>query len=464
MKKHLTVLTALVLLFTGICMPAVRAEETSFLDGMLALSGIQAQITPEKEQEMIAIAQFLSQDLTEETALEEMLSWDKDTILQKMEGYETPLEQFASKEEAAELLAEVIGQFAPLFQMSGEQMMDQAGDMMGAVAGMPDFSSSEDELYNDVAIDGFFNGTYWESGDLKLASVWQDGYYKILIQDGEQEWIYLCDEDQETGRKQGIGCGEPDQTEAQEDHGIAAFYTQWENNRDEMVWEKADGSKVIFSLIIDPLDETKWYRDDMMITLTWRGENAYDVYIEGNAMQEYTVWNYECLLDEEKDAMTGTGKKATFMGEIYTDAQAVFSFSEGRTVLTWTDDKEETAKDGLAFEGVDKTLTTKVWEVPEKYALSGTFGAGYYVITVIEIGTDPTVEHTYLCTYDRAAGTLTAVNPEEVDLETIMNRTWVDQSTLAGNATFEMPDDETMIWKESTGITGEEGIALILNP
>ncbi len=329
---------------------------------------------------------------------------------------------------------------------------------------MLDFSSPEDELYNDVSIDGFFNGTYWENGNLKLTSVWQDGYYKILIQDGGQEWIFLCEEDQETGRKQGIGCGDPDQTEAQEDQGIATFYTQWDNNRDEMVWEKADGSKVAFSRIIDPLDETQWYRDGMMITITWRGENAYNLYIQGYTMQEFTVWNYECLLDEDKDVLTGTGTKSTFMGDLYTGAQATFAFSEGRTELTWTDDKEETAKDGLVFEGVDKTLTTAVWEVPEKYAVSSSFAAGYYVVDVIEIGTDPTVEYMYLCTYDRTTGTLTAVNPEEVDMETILSQTWVDQSCLAGNAIFEIQDDETMVWKEATGITGDEGIILPMNP
>ena len=464
MRKYLTVLTALALLLTGICMTAVQAEESSFLGSMMAVSGTQSQITPEQEQELTTIVQYLTQDLTEETALE-ILSWDKDTILRKLEGYETPLEHFASKEEVAELLAGMIGQIAPLFQMSEEQMMDQAGNMMGMMAGMMDFSSSEEEdPYADVAIDGIFNSTYWESGDLKLTSVWQDGYYKILIQDGEKEWIYLCEEDHDTGWKKGIGCGDPDQTEIQEDHGIATFYTRWENNRDEMIWEKADGSQTVFTRIIDPLDETQWYREGMMLTLTWRGDNTYDLHIDGYGLQDYTAWDYFCVLDEDRDALTGTGKKATFMGDIYTDAQAVFAFSEGRTVLTWTDDQEETAKEGLAFEGVDKVLTTKVWELPEKYALSGAFAAGYYVMTVIEIGMDPTIEHTYLCTYDRTASMLTAVNPEEVDLEPIINQAWLDQSVLAGNASFEILDDETLVWKEATGITGDEGIVLTINP
>ena len=464
MRKYLTVLTALALLLTGICMPAVQAEESSFLGSMMAVSGMQSQITPEQEQELTTIVQYLTRGLTEETALE-ILSWDKDTILQKMEGYETPLEHFTSKEEVAELLAGMISQIAPLFQMPEEQVMDQAGGMMGAMADMLDFSVSEEENpYDGAAIDGFFNSTYWENGNLKLTAVWQDGYYKVLIQDGEKEWVYLCEEDQETGRKKGIGCGDPDQTETQEDHGIATFYTQWENNRDEMVWEKADGSKTVFTRIIDPLDGTQWYREGMMLTLTWRGDNSYDLRIDGYSLPDYTTWNYLCILDEDRDALSGTGTKSTFMGDLYTDAQAVFAFSEGRTMLTWTDDQEETAKEGLAFEGVDKTLTNEVWEVPEKYALSGSFAAGYYVMTVIEIGTDPTIEHTYLCTYDRTNSTLTAVDPKEVDLEPIINQAWLDQSVLAGNASFEILDDQTIVWKEATGITGNEGIILTLNP
>ena len=462
MKRYLTVLVALALVFAGIYMPAARAEEPSFLGSMLALAGIQAQITPEQELELEGIVQYLQQDLTEETA-SEIINWDKDTILQKLEGYETPLEHFASKEEAAELLAGIIGQIAPLFQMSEEQMKDQSGGIMETMAGMMDFSV-EDDPYAGVAIDGFFNGTYWESGNLKLTSVWQDGYYKILIQDGEKEWIYLCEEDRETGWKKGIGCGDPDQTEAQEDHGIATFYPQFENNGEEMVWEKTDGSKVVFSRIIDPLDETQWYREGMMLTLTWRGENGYDLQIEGYGLPDYTVWNYSCVLDDEKDALTGTGKKSTFMADVYTDAQAVFAFSEGRTLLTWTDDKEETAKEGISFEGVDKTLTTETWELPDKYATNCYFAAGYYIMSVAEIGTDPTVEHLYLCTYDRASSTLTAADPAQIDLEPIVSQTWLDQSELAGNATFEMLDDETMLWKEATGITGEEGIVLTLNP
>lgn len=465
MKKYLTILTALALLFTGICMPAVQAEESSLFGSMMALTGIQSQFTPEQEKELMAIVKFLGQGLTMETAVDEVSGWDKDAILKKLDGYETPLEHFASREEVAELLAGMIAQVAPLLRMSEEQMMDQAGGMMGAIADMMDSALSEGEdLYNDVAIDGFFNGTYWESGNLKLTSVWQDGYYRILIQDGGQEWIYLCEEDPETSWKKGVGCGDPDQTEAQEDHGVATFYTQWDNNRDEMVWEKADGSKVVFSRIIDPLDETQWYREGMMLTLTWRGDNAYELRIDGYALPDYTVWVYECVLDEDRDVLTGTGTKSTFRGDLYTNAQAVFAFSEARTMLTWTDDQEETAKEGLAFEGVDKALTKEVWELTEKYVLSGAFAAGYYVMTVIEYNTDPTIEHTYLCTYDRTASMLTAVDPGEVDLEPIVNQTWLDQSVLAGNASFEILDDQTIVWKEVTGITGDDGIVLTLEP
>ena len=125
---------------------------------------------------------------------------------------------------------------------------------------------------------------------------------------------------------------------------------------------------------------------------------------------------------------------------------------------------EESAREGLLFEGVDKTLTNEVWDLEEKYAVQGAFADGFYIMTVIEIGTDPTIEYQYLCTYDRTESILTAVDPSEVDLETIMNHTYLDLSCVAGSATFEMLDDEQMLWKEATGMTGDEGLVLTLVP
>ncbi len=117
----------------------------------------------------------------------------------------------------------------------------------------------EGDAYGEgFMIDEIFNGTEWESGDLHLTIVWQDGYYKAVVtENGEEKWVYLCeygdyiDEAAEAmfSSLTGIGTGDEELTEKQEDHGQAAFYYNFIT--EEMVWKKADGTDVIFTQAAD---------------------------------------------------------------------------------------------------------------------------------------------------------------------------------------------------------------------
>ena len=119
---------------------------------------------------------------------------------------------------------------------------------------MDGFAVEGDDGEEGFMIDEIFNGTEWESGDLHLTIVWQDGYYKAVVKErGEEKWVYLCeygdyiDEAAEAmfSCLTGIGTGDEELTETQEDHGQAAFYYNFIT--EEMVWQKADGTDVIFT-------------------------------------------------------------------------------------------------------------------------------------------------------------------------------------------------------------------------
>ena len=123
---------------------------------------------------------------------------------------------------------------------------------------MDGFAVEGDADEEGVVIDEIFNGTEWESGNLHLSIVWQDGYYKaVVMENGEEKWVYLCeygdyiDEAAEAmfSCLTGIGTGDEELTETQEDHGRTMFYYNFIKN--EMVWQKADGTHVIFTQAAD---------------------------------------------------------------------------------------------------------------------------------------------------------------------------------------------------------------------
>ena len=101
----------------------------------------------------------------------------------------------------------------------------------------------EEDEGGEFPVDVYFNGTFWESGDLKLEAVWQDGYYKIAILDGERELSYLCYLDEETGCLTGIGTGVEEFDEEQPDHGIGLFYIDDDGN---LVWQTPEGTETVF--------------------------------------------------------------------------------------------------------------------------------------------------------------------------------------------------------------------------
>lgn len=108
--------------------------------------------------------------------------------------------------------------------------------------GAEPLEGAEDEG-GEFPVDVYFNGTFWESGDLKLEAVWQDGYYKIAILDGERELSYLCYLDEETGCLTGIGTGVEEFDEEQPDHGIGLFYIDDDGN---LVWQTPEGTETVF--------------------------------------------------------------------------------------------------------------------------------------------------------------------------------------------------------------------------
>lgn len=123
---------------------------------------------------------------------------------------------------------------------------------------MDGFAMEGDADEDGFMIDEIFNGTEWECGDLHLNIDWLDGYYQaVVMENGEEKWVYLCeygdyiDEAAEAmfSSLTGIGTGDEELTESQEDHGQATFYYNFMT--DEMVWQKADGTDVIFTQAVE---------------------------------------------------------------------------------------------------------------------------------------------------------------------------------------------------------------------
>ena len=103
--------------------------------------------------------------------------------------------------------------------------------------------TEEEDIGGEFLVDEYFNGTFWESGDLMLDVVWQDGYYKVAIMDGETELSYLCYLDEETRCLTGIGTGVAEFDEEQPDHGIGLFYINEDGN---LIWQTPEGAETVF--------------------------------------------------------------------------------------------------------------------------------------------------------------------------------------------------------------------------
>ena len=295
----------------------------------------------------------------------------------------------------------------------------------------------EEDLSGDtIAVDADFDGTYWESEGLQMEAVWQDGYYKIAIRDGEKELSYLCREDPDTGDKVSIGTGMPEDDQA--DQGVASFHCSYAGSHLEIIWRKSDGSEVVFTPVQDPLDQTQWYAKNRLLTLFWRGQENYEVLVEIYGLPEYTNWTYQCTLDGE--TLKGPGQKDTMTGS--TKTSGVFTFTENRTGLLWQDEADGTE---LPFTGVDMELTRESWS-NEAGILSITFAAGWYDVHIYNYETEK--ETAFLCTLDRATGLLKALEPSEIDFGELEKYLYAERDLYAGGATFLKEDGDHLVWQE----------------
>ena len=108
---------------------------------------------------------------------------------------------------------------------------------------------AEGYVADGAEIDETYNGTYWESEDgLLLEAVWQDGYYKIAIMNGETEYSYLCDQGKVSGYLFSLGTGIAEEDDQQPDYGWGIFYSVEEGS---LLWEQADGTCVMFTRVAE---------------------------------------------------------------------------------------------------------------------------------------------------------------------------------------------------------------------
>lgn len=463
MKKMLFLLLALVMLFTcAFSALAETAEDAAAL----------------KEAEMETLMEWLSTQISEDEA-EQILTWDRETILEKLEGYDQPLE-YITKEEAADQLMQVLSLFTLFSQAAesedgGEAVMGLLGGLLGGAGGDGEgldgllglfgglmggeegFTGADYGEDTSYEIDMQFDGTYWESGETKLASFFQDGYYKVLVTEGDAEFVYLCEyeefeqDEKYLVRLTGIGTGDEELTEEQPDHGVTAFvYDPFEGT---LTWQRADGTEVIFTQIIDPLDNAQYFNGATSLTIHWLGDLNYRVDIEN--WVDYLSWSYECVLDEETDVLTGTGSKSSFRGEGFADDSAAFAFQNARNQLVWTSEKEENAKDGLPFEHIEQDLMAAYWwNEEEGYSLSIGWVTCYYLVQVYDAEENT---YSYLCTYDRDKSAFVSVDAGPIDFESI--NLFIEKETFSNVGTFTLEDDEHLVWQDDA-VTPAEGILL----
>ena len=472
MKKALSILLSVFLLL-GCVFPAFS----------LAEEDTEALKQEEFARAMVWMTQGMEQD-----ELIQVLSWDRDTISEKLKDYDEPLE-YTTKEEIAEQLSMITGLGQMMLNAAqndetGEGVMGMLG-MFGALLGglngesTGDFSGffSGEEPMADWQFDGIvsdLDNTFWECGDLKLESVFQDGYYKLLILDGSAELSYLCEyeeyveDDVGYSRLIGIGTGDEEMNEVQPDHGKAVFtLNAWTG---ELIWQR-DGEKLVFHQIIDPLDGSIWVGNGKTITMNWNGGLNYDLTIE---QDPFDTWNYQCVMNEETNTLEGTGSKKKYSETVYTDAQASFAFNENRTFLTWKDDKEADAAEGLILDAVPQNLLGITWR-GEHYALFifkpdgfGRYGLHVYEDELSEemraedeedsdLTEEERIEHCYLCTYDWETRTFTAIDPTAIDFDSLT--IYMEPELYTSTATFVLSDSGQILWLDDTGLSGD-GVVL----
>ena len=315
-------------------------------------------------------------------------------------------------------------------------------DLLGVKIGEPELSEgwTQDDgetAEEDYWIDEGFNGTFWQGDDMLLAAVWEEGFtYRLTVTADGAEQSFLCNyKDVEIDEEAYVSLS-----------GDAEFLYSYRTG--ELLWKREGAQDAVFTRIIDPLDNSRWYTDGKTITIHWLGGNDYDVYIE----KQFTSWDYRCVLDEEADALKGAGVKTDYSNEIYADSQAEFAFRDARRGLVWTDEKEESALSGLAFEAVANDLAVSMW-TNDEYFVFVTWSDGYYDVQVSRDGE----VYLYLCQYDWDAAVLTSVDVSTVDTDSFSMYIEKDNYTRSGS--FTLLEDDTMIWKDD-GITGEEGIVI----
>ncbi|MBQ9251126.1 MAG: hypothetical protein IJ188_00640 [Clostridia bacterium] len=469
MKRMLSLLMVLVMLFT--CVFSALAETTENLDAL-------------KEAEMETLMEWLSTQIPEEE-VEQVLTWDRDTILEKLEGYDQPLE-YITKEEAADQLAQVLGLFTLFSQAAesedGEEAMmgmlgglfggltdgaaDEGGEalegllglfggFMGGEEGFTGVDYGEDTSY---VIDNTFDGTYWESGETKLASFFQDGYYKVLVTKGDEEFVYLCDYAEHVSDDDvyyislnSIGTGDDELAEEQSDHGVAIFV--YYPMDEKLIWEPGFGEGATFTRIIDPLDGAQYFNGVNTLTIHWLGDTKYQVNIDD--WVNFVSWSYECVLDKETDVLTGTGSKSiVFGGEGFEDDTATFAFQNARNQLVWTSEKEEAAQSGLEFEHIEQDLMAAYWWNEEGYSASIGWVTCYYLVQAY-LGEE--TSYSYLCTYDRDQNAFVSVDVAPIDFESI--NLFLEKEEFSNGGTFTLKDDNHLVWKDDA-VTPADGIVL----
>ena len=356
----------------------------------------------------------------------------------------------------------------------GIGLMDMLGGFFGGF-GNNTVTEEDSDSYSEGIITSF-DGTFWESGDLKMEICYQDGYYKVAILEDGTELSYLCafdeiiEDDTGYGRLTGIGTGDPETDGTQPDHGQTVFI--WNYFTEEITWQRESG-EIVFMRIIDPLDGSKWVGNGKTLTVRWLGDADYELTI---GQPYFTEWRYQCVLNEETDTLEGTGEKTEFNSLLYDGAHAVFAFNENRTGLIWTDDQEPDAAEGFAFEAVARDLTNATWRSGNLVLfILQPDGFGRYDLNVFEETVDEEMPETeeeteeadpdeveqtvyrYLCTYDWETGTFTSIDVSGIDPETL--NYYMDLQEYSGSATFVLEDDDHIIWRDDSGLTGD-GVVL----
>lgn len=495
MKKLLSLMLTLAMLFSCCGTAISRGEE--------AAAPLQAEGLTPREQEIENALSWLMEQVPEEEMLG-IFSWDKDTVREKLEGYDGTLEHL-TREELVEEISGALGQLSYLGDLysslnamtenagtesetagDGEDGADLSGllglfggllggegtegeeagaglsGLLGLFGGLTEGAEESSEWTGeedqDYEIETIFNNTYWESGELEMVSVWQDGYYKVAIQDGDTELSYLCtagdyvDEAEQVQFSvlRGIGAGDEETTAAQADHGEGTFLYDWRT--DEIIWTKPDGTRTVFTHIIDPLDNSQWYTPGKTMTIVWGGEQHYQVSIEAG-VGEFTSWQYDCELQEDGSTLKGVGSKISYGSTEYADGEATFAVQEHS--LVWTDSREEDAAEGLTLEEVDGSLVYSTWFSPESDSLSASilFVDGYYDVSVY----NGQQTHSYLCTLDWDTGILTAVDPATIPFDSLS--LYLDREAYTSTGTFVLQERQKMVWQDDTGLAGD-GITL----